>query len=83
MWKADIHVTYKDGILEPQGSTIHDSLTSLGFKSIHKVKVGKLIEIEFGNEISEAQAREEVETMCRKLLANVVMERFSYTIKSL
>ncbi|MFA5927703.1 MAG: phosphoribosylformylglycinamidine synthase subunit PurS [Candidatus Margulisiibacteriota bacterium] len=81
MWKAQIDVSYKDGILEPQGVAIKDSLASLGFAGIEKVKVGKLIEIELSGNLTEDKAKEEVTAMCKKLLANVVMENFSFILK--
>ena len=83
MWKADITVTYKDGILEPQGATLIHSLDSLGFKGVNRVKVGKLIEVTLSDELTEEKANSQVKSMCEKLLANVVMEKYDFTVSKI
>jgi len=83
MWKADVQVTYKEGILEPQGQAVKDSLGSLGFDGISSVKIGKLIEVRVSGDKTEPEARQEIESMCKKLLANQVMETYSFTLKKL
>jgi phosphoribosylformylglycinamidine synthase len=80
MWKADVAVTYKEGIAEPQGATVQESLNSLGFKGLESIRIGKHIEINLDDSaLSEDDARNQVKQMCEKLLANPVME--SYRIK--
>ncbi|MDZ7268565.1 MAG: phosphoribosylformylglycinamidine synthase subunit PurS [candidate division KSB1 bacterium] len=77
--KALIHITLKEGILDPQGQTIHHALQTLGFTAMTAVRTGKLIEISLAG-LERGRAAELVEEACRKLLANPVMEDYSYTI---
>jgi phosphoribosylformylglycinamidine synthase PurS subunit len=74
--KARIHITLKPGVLDPQGKAIEGALKGLGFTAASEVRQGKVIEMTLaaGN---EAAARGEVEEMCRKLLANPVIENYS------
>lgn len=76
--KAKVHITLKNGVLDPQGKAIASALHGLGFDEVGEVRQGKVIELQV-NETDEAKAREQVEAMCKKLLANPVME--NYTIE--
>jgi phosphoribosylformylglycinamidine synthase len=77
--KAKIHITLKNGILDPQGKTIHHGLEMLGFTEIGEVRAGKLIEI-FFKETTRAQAQQAAENACKKLLANPVIENYDFVI---
>jgi len=79
--KARIHVTLKQGVLDPQGKAISHTLEALGFEGVEKVRQGKFIEIELA-ETDEARAGEQVEQMCQKLLANMVIENYDYKLVS-
>ena len=70
--KTRVYVTLKNGVLDPQGKAIHHALEGLGFSGVNDVRAGKLIELDLDPKVSEA----EVEDMCRKLLANTVIENF-------
>ena len=70
--KARVYVTLKNGVLDPQGKAIHHALQGLGFKGINDVRAGKLIELDVAKNVSD----EDIEAMCRKLLANTVIENF-------
>ena len=70
--KARVFVTLKPGVLDPQGKAIHHALEGLGFDGVHEVRAGKLIELELADGTSDDQIGE----MCRKLLANTVIENF-------
>ena len=70
--KYRVHVTLKPGVLDPQGKAIHHALEGLGFGGVRDVRAGKLIELD----LAEGVGDEEVEAMCRKLLANTVIENF-------
>jgi phosphoribosylformylglycinamidine synthase len=70
--KTRIHVTLKNGVLDPQGKAIHHALESLGFEGVNDVRQGKLIELDLDDSVTDA----EIEEMCRKLLANMVIENF-------
>lgn len=73
--KARIHITLKSGVLDPQGKAIEGALKGLGFDGAEQVRQGKVIEMQLA-ETDEAAARAKVEDMCRKLLANPVMENY-------
>jgi phosphoribosylformylglycinamidine synthase len=77
--KAKIHVTLKNGILDPQGKTIHHGLEMLGFTGIREVRAGKLLEISFDG-LNRAQAQQATENACKKLLANPVIEDYDFVI---
>ena len=70
--KTRVYVTLKNGVLDPQGKAIHHALEGLGFTGVNDVRAGKLIELDLDSGVSEA----DVEAMCRKLLANTVIENF-------
>lgn len=74
--KARIHITLKSGVLDPQGKAIEGALRGLGFDGASDVRQGKVIELTLADS-DQATARATVEEMCRKLLANPVMENYS------
>ena len=74
--KARVHVTLKNGVLDPQGKAIAGALGNLGFSGVNEVRQGKLIELDLA-ETDKEKARSQVEAMCRQLLANTVIENFS------
>ncbi|WP_306114530.1 MULTISPECIES: phosphoribosylformylglycinamidine synthase subunit PurS [unclassified Roseovarius] len=74
--KARVHVMLKNGVLDPQGEAVRHALGSLGFDGVEKVRQGKVIELDLA-ETDEASARETVNEMCEKLLANTVIESYS------
>ena len=73
--KIRVHVTLKSGVLDPQGKAISNALGSLGFSGINNVRQGKFIEIDVAESNSD-KARAVAESMCRKLLANTVIEDY-------
>jgi phosphoribosylformylglycinamidine synthase subunit PurS len=70
--RARVFITLKPGVLDPQGKAIHHALEGLGFSGVNDVRAGKLIELD----LSEGTKDSEIEDMCRKLLANTVIENF-------
>ena len=70
--KTRIYVTLKNGVLDPQGKAIHHALEGLGFSGVEDVRQGKFIEIEHADGVTDA----DLEAMCRKLLANTVIENY-------
>ena len=74
--KAKVHVTLKPGVLDPQGSAIHHALGSLGFAGVEGVRQGKVIELQL-DETDRAKAQAALDEMCRKLLANTVIENYA------
>jgi phosphoribosylformylglycinamidine synthase subunit PurS len=73
--KARVHVTLKNGVLDPQGKAIGNALHRLGFPEVGDVRQGKFIELEI-EETDESRAKARLDEMCRKLLANTVIENY-------
>ena len=71
-------MTLKNGVLDPQGKAIHHALETLGFEGVRDARQGKVIDLELAGS-DEAEARRDVDAMCRRLLANTVIE--DYTIE--
>ena len=70
--KIRVAVSLKPGVLDPQGRAIHHSLEGLGFSGVRDVRAGRLIELDVADDTSDAALDE----MCRKLLANLVIENY-------
>ncbi|MFT3964987.1 MAG: phosphoribosylformylglycinamidine synthase subunit PurS [Sphingobium sp.] len=70
--KARIFVTLKPGVLDPQGKAIHNSLAGLGFGGVNDVRAGKVFELDLADDTGDAA----IDEMCRKLLANTVIENY-------
>lgn len=77
--KAQIRITLKDGVLDPQGKAIEGALSALGFSGVNDVRQGKFIELDL-SETDEAKARSQIERMCEELLANTVIESYAYEL---
>ena len=77
-----VYITPKKGILDPQGVAVERSLPALGFDGVTDVRVGKFIELQLSLPDGTAadQARGEVDEMCRKLLANPIIEDYTFTV---
>ena len=76
--KANVYVTLKREVLDPQGDAVRRALGDLGFQDIKNVRVGKLIELELDADRKTAEG--ELEEMCKKLLANPVIEDFRFEL---
>ncbi|MCP5395815.1 MAG: phosphoribosylformylglycinamidine synthase subunit PurS [Sphingomonadaceae bacterium] len=70
--KVHVHVSLKPGVLDPQGRAIHHALEGLGFIGVNDVRAGRLIELDVADDTSDAA----LDDMCRKLLANMVIENY-------
>ena len=73
--KISVVITLKKDVLDPQGKVIHKTLDGMGFNNVNDVRQGKYFEINT-TEIDPKKAKEKVEDMCKKLLANLVIENF-------
>ncbi len=73
--KIKVVVTLKNGVLDPQGKAIQQTLNGMGFANVDEVRQGKYFDVEI-SEKDEAKAKSKVEDMCKKLLANLVIEDF-------
>jgi phosphoribosylformylglycinamidine synthase len=77
--KAKIFVTLKNGILDPQGRAIQQSLHTLGFSTVEDVRMGKFMELDL-HETDTTSAENTIKSMCEKLLANTVIEDYRFEI---
>ena len=73
--KIKVIVTLKKGVLDPQGKAIQQTLNGMGFSEVNEVRQGKYFDIEV-NETDENKAKSKVDEMCKKLLANLVIEDY-------
>lgn len=78
MKKVSIHITLKEGVLDPEGKAIEGSLATLGYEGVKEVRVGKLIEMYMDDAVD---VKAEVEAMCQKLLASPVIENYTYDVE--
>ncbi len=70
--KVRVSVSLKPGVLDPQGRAIHHALEGLGFKGVEDVRAGRMIELEVDAGVTD----EQLDAMCRQLLANMVIENY-------
>jgi phosphoribosylformylglycinamidine synthase len=73
--KISVIITLKKDVLDPQGKVIHQTLDGMGFNNINEIRQGKYFEIDT-KENDAKKAKEKIEDMCKKLLANLVIEDF-------
>ena len=73
--KISVVITLKKDVLDPQGKVIHQTLDGMGFEGINEVRQGKYFEIDM-KENNQKKAEEKIDEMCKKLLANLVIEDF-------
>jgi phosphoribosylformylglycinamidine synthase len=76
---AKIYVTLKKGVLDPQGKAVQHSLESLGYKEVRDIRLGKYMEVKFGD-IERDKADTKIKEMCEKLLANPVIEDYRFEV---
>ena len=77
--KARVTVTPRSGVLDPQGKAVHHALQSLGFEEVRDVRVGRSISVVIQGVPSREEASKRLDLMCRRLLANPLIEDFSFT----
>ena len=70
--KVHVFVSLKNGVLDPQGRAIHHAIEGLGIAGVNDVRAGKMIELDVDDSVSDA----DLETMCKQLLANMVIENY-------
>ncbi len=80
IFKAKVYVTLKESVLDPQGVAVANSLHTLGYKEVEDVRVGKYTTVTLKAENID-QATKSIEEMCDKLLANPVIEEYSFEIE--
>ncbi len=77
--KAKIHITLKNGVLDPQGRAIAGALHTMGFPQVEDVRQGKYIEVQV-KETDRKKAEAAIEKMCASLLANTVIENYTFEL---
>ncbi|WP_406676866.1 phosphoribosylformylglycinamidine synthase subunit PurS [Moorella sp. ACPs] len=80
MLLAKIYVTLKPGVLDPQGEAVMGGLKAMGYEGVTAVRVGKYLEVQLDLD-DRQEAGRQVEEMCRRLLANPVIEQYRYTLE--
>jgi phosphoribosylformylglycinamidine synthase PurS subunit len=80
MYLAKVYITLKQTVNDPQGLTIKGALHNLGFASVEDVRAGKYIEVKI-DEKGITAARKQIDEMCRKLLANPVIESYRFDLE--
>lgn len=80
MYRAKVYVQLKEGILDPQGVTIGKALTTLGYKNVENVRVGKYITLDLDGK-SEAELKKQVDEISHKLLSNPVIESYTFELE--
>jgi phosphoribosylformylglycinamidine synthase PurS subunit len=78
--KVKVHVTLKNGVLDPQGKAIANALKGIGFGGVDGVRIGRYIELELA-ENNPQKARAQSDEMCKKLLANTVIENYRIEVE--
>ena len=73
--KVAVIITLKKDVLDPQGKVIHQALDNMGFEDINEIRQGKYFEIDL-NEDDKSKAEKKIEDMCKRLLANLVIENY-------
>ena len=73
--KVKVIVTLKNGVLDPQGKAIQQTLNGMGFSSVNEIRQGKFFEVDV-NEKDESKAKIKVEDMCKKLLVNLIIVEY-------
>ncbi|MBX7223459.1 MAG: phosphoribosylformylglycinamidine synthase subunit PurS [Blastocatellia bacterium] len=79
--KATVHVTLKNGVLDPQGQAIHHAAETLGYSTLAGIRQGKFFEIEIAEGADLAAAKAEVEKLAHDVLSNIVIEDYCVTIE--
>jgi len=79
--KAQVFVSLKKSVLDPQGKTIHGALAKIGYKGLQEVRQGKYFEITLNGGITRQEAESEVERIAREVLTNPVIEEFRFSLE--
>ena len=79
--RAQVYVSLKKSVLDPQGKTIHGALRKIGYQGLQEVRQGKYFEITLNGGISRQDAEAEVEKIAREVLTNPVIEEFRFSLE--
>ncbi len=79
-YQAHIYVTLRPSVLDPAGTAVQSGLVQMGYENVEQIRIGKYIELKL-QAIDEATAREQVELICDRLLANPVIENYRFELE--
>ena len=82
MYRARIFVTLKKSVMDPQGAAVGRALESLGYEGVDNVRIGKFMEMDV-KKASREEAEKQVDEMCHRLLANPVIEKYTFEMEAL
>jgi len=77
--KAEIYISLKNTVADPQGLTIKHALESLGYQNLKEVRIGKMISVQINSD-DKKDAEKQIDEMCKKLLANPIIEDYKFKI---
>ncbi|KPL02500.1 MAG: hypothetical protein AMJ90_05605 [candidate division Zixibacteria bacterium SM23_73_2] len=80
LFLAKVFVRLKEGVLDPQGSTIKRALEDMGYDGIEDIRTGRVFEINFSSE-DRNKSKVLIDEVCKKLLANPVIEKYKFEVK--
>ena len=78
---AKIHITFKNGVLDPQGKAVHHALKDLGYNEVSEIQMGKYLELKLDG-VSREEEENRIAEMCEKLFANTVIESYRFTLET-
>ena len=81
MSKANVYVYLKKGILDPQGKAVHHILSNMNFQHVKDARIGKFITLDFNDGLQKDEILSQTEEICKKLLANPVIEDYHFEIE--
>lgn len=81
-YQAKIYVTLRPSVLDPAGTAVESGLKNMGYENVEEVRIGKYIELKI-TAASEQQAREQLDFICDRLLANPVVENYRFELKEI
>lgn len=81
-YRATIYVTLRPSVLDPAGTAVQSGLSHMGYDNVEQVRIGKYIELTL-NAADEKTAKEQVDRMCDRLLANTVIENYRFDLKEI
>ena len=78
-YQANIYITLRPSVLDPAGTAVQSGLKHMGYEQVEQIRIGKYIELKLSS-IDETSARQQLDTMCKQLLANPVIENYRFDL---
>jgi len=80
-WTAEVFITLKPSVLDPQGNTVREALHGMGYRDLRDARLGKYFVLRFSGRLGRAEVERQLKQMCDRLLVNPVIERYRYRIE--